>query len=271
MMGYFNIIDSLNDVKVSEGMTESIPKNKNKAIDKLVEALLGSDIDFIPNKYIKSEKSFYNRSSFSEGFEDNVIKWTYSLKNKNPNARKLCMICLGDGNRFLMVSEVRDFTDLCRCFVFKVPDESTMESVYESACEGKMSFDINNPKLDGCKLITDTYCTQGADFADIDTGRKVITNYTRILSDTVVVMEYMFDTLIKKFKRSYGDKYEYVVGQIAELCVNFEVSITDDGFAVTFDFGGARNCNKIEKLLIAKMRGAFCSIEKDGKSKIKLS
>lgn len=98
-----------------------------------------------------------------------------------------------------------------------------------------MVFDINNPKLDGCKLITDTYCTQGADFVDIDTGRKVITNYTRILNDTVLVMEYMFNTLIKRFKRSYGDKYEYVVGQIADLCVNSDVSITDDGFAVTFD------------------------------------
>lgn len=74
MMGYFNIIDSLNDVKVNEGMTESIPKNKNKDSDKLVKALLSSDIDFIPDKYIKSEKSFYNRSSFSKGFEDNVIK-----------------------------------------------------------------------------------------------------------------------------------------------------------------------------------------------------
>ena len=270
-MGYFNIIDSLNDVKVNEGMTESIPKNKNKDSDKLVKALLSSDIDFIPDKYIKSEKSFYNRSSFSKGFEDNVIKWTRNLKNKNPNGGRLCMICLGDGNRFLMVSEVRDFTDLCRCFIFKVPDESTMESLFESACEGKMVFDINNPKLDGCKLITDTYCIQGADFADIDTGRKVITNYTRILNDTVLVVEYMFNTLIKRFKRSYGDKYEYVVGQIADLCVNFDVSITDDGFAVTFDFGGARNCNKIEKLLIANMRGAFCYIHKDGKSEIKLS
>lgn len=37
-MGYFNIIDSLNDVKVNEGMTESIPKNKNNDIDKLVKA-----------------------------------------------------------------------------------------------------------------------------------------------------------------------------------------------------------------------------------------
>lgn len=51
-MSYFNIIDSLNDVKVNEGMTESIPKNKNKDSDKLVKALLSSDIDFIPDKYI---------------------------------------------------------------------------------------------------------------------------------------------------------------------------------------------------------------------------
>lgn len=47
-MGYFNIIDSLSDIKVNEGMVESIPKNKNKDIDNLVKALLTSDIDFIP-------------------------------------------------------------------------------------------------------------------------------------------------------------------------------------------------------------------------------
>lgn len=35
-MGYFNIIDSLNDVKVNEGMTESISKNKNNDSNKLV-------------------------------------------------------------------------------------------------------------------------------------------------------------------------------------------------------------------------------------------
>ena len=53
-MGYFNIIDSLSDKRVDEGMVSSISKNKNKDIDKLVEALLRCDIDFIPNKYIKS-------------------------------------------------------------------------------------------------------------------------------------------------------------------------------------------------------------------------
>lgn len=105
-MGYFNIIDSLNDVKVNEGMTEqSIPKNKNNDIDKLVKALQSCDIDFIPDKYIKCYKSFYNRSSFSKNFVDNVIKWTGMLKNKSNNGAKLYMLCLGDG------SKVRDLLD----------------------------------------------------------------------------------------------------------------------------------------------------------------
>ena len=130
-MGYFNIIDSLSDIKVNEGMVESIPKNKNKDIDNLVKALLTSDIDFIPSKNINSYKSFYNRSSFSKNFVDNVIKWT-SLKNKSNNGAKLYMICLGDGGRFLMVFERGRLSRLGRCFVFKVSDESTMEYIFES-------------------------------------------------------------------------------------------------------------------------------------------
>ena len=110
-MGYFNIIDSLNDVKVNVGMTESIPKNKNNDIDKLVKALQSCDIDFIPDKYIKCYKSFYNRSSFSKNFVDNVIKWTGMLKNKSNNGAKLYMLCLGDGGRFFMVFEAQGFQD----------------------------------------------------------------------------------------------------------------------------------------------------------------
>jgi len=170
-MGYFNIIDSLSDIKVNEGMVESIPKNKNKDIDNLVKALLTSDIDFIPSKNINSYKSFYNRSSFSKNFVDNVIKWT-SLKNKSNNGAKLYMICLGDGGRFLMVFERRRLSRLGRCFVFKVSDESTMESVFELANDGKMSFDVDNPKLDGCKLITDTYCIHGGDIVEDEYIKK---------------------------------------------------------------------------------------------------
>lgn len=42
-------------------------------------------------------------------------------------------------------------------------------------------------------------------------------------------------------------------------------------FVITFDFGGARECNRIEKFLFDKMGVGYCYIWKDGKSKIKLS
>ena len=80
------------------------------------------------------------------------------LKNKSNNGAKLYMLCLGDGGRFFMVFEAPRFSRLARCFVFKVPDEVTMESLFELANDGNMTFDIDNPKLDGCKLIADTYC-----------------------------------------------------------------------------------------------------------------
>lgn len=241
----FNIIDSLNDVKVNEGMTESIPKNKNNDIDKLVKALQSRDIDFIPDKYIKCYKSFYNRSSFSKNFVDNVIKWTGRLKNKSNNGAKLYMLCLGDGGRFFMVFEAPRFSRLSRCFVFKVPDEATMESIFELANDGKMTFDIDNPKLDGCKLIADTYCIHDV-FAKFDRG-EVVGIDTRLLGDTVVV------------------------GEIAKACVNYEISLTEVGFVVTLDFGVAKERNRIEMILNNRKAGLSLRFFKDGKSKIELS
>ena len=270
MMGYFNIIDSLNDVKVNEGMTESIPKNKNNDIDKLVKALQSSDIDFIPDKYIKSDKSFYNRSSFSKNFVDNVIKWTGMLKNKSNNGAKLYMLCLGDGGRFFMVFEAPRFSRLARCFVFKVPDEVTMESLFELANDGNMTFDIDNPKLDGCKLIADTYCIHDV-FTEFDRG-KIVGVDTRLLSDTVAVMETLFEDFAKVFKFNYkNDNYDFVVGEIAKACVNYEISFTGGVFVVTLDFGVAKERNRIEMILNNRKGGHSLHFFKDGKSKIKLS
>lgn len=271
MMGYFNIIDSLNDVKVNEGMTESIPKNKNKNkdSDKLVKALQSCDIDFIPDKYIKCYKSFYNRSSFSKNFVDNVIKWTGMLKNKSNNGAKLYMLCLGDGGRFFMVFEAPRFSRLARCFVFKVPDEVTMESLFELANDGNMTFDIDNPKLDGCKLIADTYCIHDV-FTEFDRG-KIVGVDTRLLSDTVV-METLFEDFAKVFKFNYkNDNYDFVVGEIAKACVNYEISFTGGVFVVTLDFGVAKERNRIEMILNNRKGGHSLHFFKDGKSKIKLS
>ena len=52
-MGYFNIIDSLNDKRVDEGMVSSISKNtkkQNKDTKRMVDAVLSGQISKLSNK-----------------------------------------------------------------------------------------------------------------------------------------------------------------------------------------------------------------------------
>ena len=72
-MGYLDIIDSLSDKRVDEGMISSISKNSSSIdTDKLLKVLLDFDIQSLPRKNIKSNLSFYNKSPFSK--IDSVVK-----------------------------------------------------------------------------------------------------------------------------------------------------------------------------------------------------
>ena len=236
-------------------------------IDSLCSALLNGSLFRIPTKYIDiRDTHYYNKSPFDSG----LLRYTISTESLNTQrGRDYRIYRMIKGNEYyfmITLSSVdRVFTRMKRCVIQKCNDEEVANTIWDYVNKNQLQMTSVDETLKGCKIVADTYRSYE--------GNAIAGSFKNksILNDTKSVMEAMFNTLIKRFKRSYGDKYEYVVGQIADLCVNFDVSITDDGFAVTFDFGGARNCSKIEKLLIAKMRGAFCYIQKDGKSKIKLS
>lgn len=94
----------------------------------------------------------------------------------------------------------------------------------------------------------------------------------RLMADTVVVMETLFEDFAKVFKFNYkNDNYDFVVGEIAKACVNYEISFTEVGFVVTLDFGVAKERNRIEMILNNRKGGHSLRFLKDGKSKIKLS
>lgn len=265
-MGYFNIIESLKDIEVNEDMKSMTKDKKNKDVDDLVKALQKSDIDFIPSNKVSSYKKFYNRTVFGKGFSKNVGKFT-PLRCKNSSGGEFFIACVNDGlSRFLMIYEKRINSYLGRCFIFKASDESTRESLYEIAYEGKMTFDVNNPKLDGCKLVADTYCIHHDDRL-LPSDR--ISDDTYLLNDTDSVMDKMFIIFSRGFKDSCKNKYDSIVEEIANLCKDYEISLTDKDFEIIFDFGGARNCNKVEKILV-KISGNYSYFYKEGKNKIRL-
>lgn len=78
-------------------------------------------------------------------------------------------------------------------------------------------------------------------------------------------------TLQKLLNLTIKNNYDSVVEEIAKSCVNYEISLTNEGFVVTLDFGVAKERNRIEKFLNAKKGGHSFYIWKDSKGKIKLS
>ena len=76
-MGYFNIIDSLNDKRVDEGMVSSISKNtkkQNKDTKRMVDAVLSGQISKLSNKDTCIE--------YSVSLERTTLEFTFRFNSK---------------------------------------------------------------------------------------------------------------------------------------------------------------------------------------------
>lgn len=79
-MSYSGIIDSLDSLRINEGMISSIGKNKEKSedIDSLCSALLNGLLYQIPTKYIDiRETHYYNKSPF----DSDLLRYTISTES----------------------------------------------------------------------------------------------------------------------------------------------------------------------------------------------
>lgn len=268
-MGYSDLIDKLLDTRINEGMISSISKNKDKNadIDSLCSALLNGSLFRIPTKYIDiRDTHYYNKSPFDSG----LLRYTISTESLNTQrGRDYRIYHMIKGNEYyfmITLSSVdRVFTRMKRCVIQKCNDEEVANTIWDYVNKNQLQMTSVNETLKGCKIVADTYRSYE--------GNAIAGSFKNksILNDTKSVMEVMFNSLIYAFKRTYKNNYDSVVKEIANSCVNYGISLTEDDFVITFDFGGARECNRIEKFLFDKMGVGYCYIWKDGKSKIKLS
>ena len=206
------ILDSLNTHRIEEGMIDSISKNSSSGSGyKLLKVLLDFDIQSLPRKNIKSNLSFYNKSPFSK--IDSVVKSDMLPAVKR---RTYYIYHLVDGNKhYIMISasSYNVLSGLSRCFIYEALDESVVDYIWDLVDKNKLSVDIKHlgSGLRDCKLIADTYCIHDV-FTKFDRG-EIIGVDTRLLGDTVVVMETLFEDFAKVFKFNYkNDNYDFVVG-----------------------------------------------------------
>lgn len=239
-MGYFNIIDSLSDKRVDEGMISSISKNSSSiGTDKLLKVLLDFDIQSLPRKNIKSNLSFYNKSPFSK--IDSVVKSDMLPAVKR---RTYYIYHLVDGNKhYIMISasSYNVLSGLSRCFIYEALDESVVDYIWDLVDKNKLSVDIKHlgSGLRDCKIVADTYCVFGSKLLS---GVYGTLDDMRILKDTEDVLDLLFRNSIVLISNGYSGSYESDIKDIVSSCVDCGVTLVDDALSFMLDFDDIEHC-----------------------------
>ena len=248
-MGYFNIIDSLSDRRVDEGMIDSISKNSSSGSgDKLLKALLDCDMRTIPNKNLKSTTSFYNKSPFSE--VDLIVKYEKLPSN---DGRKCYIYHLNKGKKHYISISASSYNNnldgLSRLFIYEAKDESVVDSIWDLVYKNKLIFDTDdmNSGLKGCNTVANTYRVFGSKLLSDVYG---IADTSYILKDTKEVLGALFKSSIGLFKSDYkGFKYESDMSELASSCVDYKIRFDEDVLYITFNFKDAETCKRIYTLI----------------------
>jgi len=248
-MGYFNIIDSLSDKRVDEGMVSSISKNSSSASgDKLLKALLDCDIHTIPNKNIKSTTSFYNKSPFSE--VDLIVKYEKLPSN---DGRKCYIYHLTKGKKHYISISASSYNNnldgLSRLFIYEAKDENVVDSIWDFVDKNRLVFDMDgmNSGLKDCKTVANTYRVFGSKLLSDVYG---IADTSYILKDTKEVLGALFKSSVGLFKSDYkGFKYESDMSELASSCVDYEIRFDKDVLSIKFNFKDAEIRKKIYTLI----------------------
>lgn len=248
-MGYFNIIDSLSDKRVDEGMIDSISKNSSSVSgDKLLKALLDCDIQTIPNKNLKSTTSFYNKSPFSE--VDLIVKYEKLPSN---DGRKCYIYHLTEGKKHYISISASSYNNnldgLSRLFIYEAKDESVVDSIWDFVDKNRLIFDMDDMDsgLKGCNTVANTYRVFGSKLLS-DVYGNASTSY--ILKDTKEVLGALFKSSVGLFKSDYkGFKYESDMSELASSCVDYEIRFNKDMLSIKFNFKDAEIRKKIYTLI----------------------
>nr|DAN44577.1 MAG TPA: hypothetical protein [Bacteriophage sp.] len=241
-MGYFNIIDSLKNSRIEEGMMTSISKNSSSIdTDKLLKVLLDFDIQSLPRKNIKSNLSFYNKSPFSK--IDSVVKSDMLPAVKR---RTYYIYHLVDGNKhYIMISasSYNVLSGLSRCFIYEALDESVVDYIWDLVDKNKLSVDIKHlgSGLRDCKIVADTYYVFGSKLLS---GVYGTLDDMRILKDTEDVLDLLFRSSIKLIEGGYNGLYRADIKGIVSSCVDCGITLVDDTLSFMLDFDDTEHCKE---------------------------
>lgn len=233
-MGRLDIIDSLVDSRVNEGMITTL--SKNQGLEELQKALTKREFKYIQNKHIESSVEYFNNSPFKD---TNAILHRMVVGNTLPshNGKDYYIYHLDDkGTHYIMVLAYRNGATVKRCVIQRCDTADVADTIWDYVDRKALAIVDIRSEFKGCKIVADTFISG-------------ISNKSVIYQDTDDVMQAMFYNSIKFLQVEFGSSYSSFVEELVSSCSSYNVTVDkNDTFTVEFSFNTRDDNYKVSDL-----------------------
>ena len=218
-MGRLNIIDSLVDNRVNEGMITTL--NKSKGLEELRKALVKRDLTIIPNQHIKPSVEY-----FSKLFDTMPLKYIVSGDTlPSHNGKSYYIYHLADkGIHYIMLIVTREGATMRRCVIQRCDTADVADNIWDYVDRKALAIVDVRSEFKGCKIVADTFISG-------------ISKNSVIFKDIDDVMQVMFYDSVKFLQVAFGSAYEPFVEELVSSCREYTVSVDKNNtFTLGFSF-----------------------------------
>lgn len=230
-MGRLDIIDSLVDNRVNEGMITTL--NKSKGLEELQKALVKRDLTVIPKQHIKPSVEY-----FSKLFDTMPLKYIVSGDTlPSHNGKSYYIYHLADkGIHYIMLIVTRENVSMRRCVIQRCDTADVADTIWDYVDRKALAIVDVRSEFKGCKIVADTFISG-------------ISNKSVIYQDTDDVMQTMFYNSIKFLQVEFGSAYSSFVEELVSSCHSYTVSVDkNDTFTLEFSFNTRDDNYKVSDL-----------------------
>lgn len=230
-MGYSNIIDSLVDNRVNEGMITTL--NKSKGLEELQKALVKRDFTLIPRQHRKSDIQY-----FSKLFDTMPLKYIVSGDTlPSHNGKSYYIYHLADkGIHYIMLIVTRESVSMRRCVIQRCDTADVADTIWDYVDRKALAIVDVRSEFKGCKIVADTFISG-------------LSNKSVIFKDTDDVMKYMFYDSLRFLQIEFRSAYDSFVEELVSSCKEYTVSVDKNNtFTLEFSFNTRDDNYKVSDL-----------------------
>ena len=233
-MGRLDIIDSLVDNRVNEGMITTL--NKSKGLEELQKALTRRDLTIIPNQHIKPNVEYFSNSPFKD---INTILSRNIIGSTLPshNGKDYYIYHLADkGIHYIMLMCYKKGDTIKRCVIQRCDTADVADNIWDYVDRKALAIVDVRSEFKGCKIVADTFISG-------------ISKNSVIFKDTDDVMQVMFYDSVKFLQIEFRSAYDSFVEELVSSCKEYTVSVDKNNtFTLEFSFNTRDDNYKVSDL-----------------------